>query len=495
LLLAALAGVAGVMAWRGVALKPSEAANPATPPATYPLIGIVRDFAPGVADFAPGVADGIGHSVGNIATSLNANGLPVFKGGGILVRSEARDAQGRAIAPNMSGVGPLSNYSISGASVTSSRGMAAKITVIGAKISYGGQYDVPVSMQVNAGASTLVPFGSFGGAVSGNVNDNRNPRSFVLPSIIAPGDRLSIDARSWVKKQSSSASLADGDWSEYMRVNSAAGTAQVRALRNGDSVPSVAGFMNQNSVSQMVAGYVDSATRKIRLADNQVIYLFELGSSDSSSSAFDMQDLVVLVDLATDPSYFTSPGSSIPPCGTINDTPAVMGAASNGGVASASSFSQWFMDSSGVNVSDRLTLQMTRGADGAYTYSTPDFHPIDGEAYGNQGLAHNRGFTFAFGGTVSYCRCTGQYFEYAGDGDAWLFVNGKLVLDMGGHHAGTRQVIDLDRLGLSDGAEAHLQFFYAERATSTAAFELKTNMVLRSDINSVNAPAVTGLRD
>ena len=37
------------------------------------------------------------------------------------------------------------------------------------------------------------------------------------------------------------------------------------------------------------------------LSKNQAIYLFELGTTNTGSSAFDLQDLVVLVTLAVDP--------------------------------------------------------------------------------------------------------------------------------------------------------------------------------------------------
>jgi fibro-slime domain-containing protein len=249
----------------------------------------------------------------------------------------------------------------------------------------------------------------------------------------------------------------------------------------------------------MLAPYLDATGTKTKLKDNQVIYLFELATTDQHNATWDMQDLVVLVDLATNASFFTpittTTAASTDSCGTVlNDTSAVLGAANSGGIASAASFGQWFKDSPGNNVSARTFLSMTKDASGIFSFATNDFTPIDGEMYGNQGAAHNRGFTLSIDAGTTYKKCTGQFIEYAGSGDAWLFVNGKLVLDMGGTHAGGRQTVSLDRLGLTDGQEVRIQFFYAQRTSSNAAFALRTNMVL-STPNSVSVPGVSGIRD
>ncbi len=463
------------------------------PPDSYPLLGVVRDFSPSHPDFVPGAADRLAHSAGNVAGALDARGLPVFSGAGMVVSTDAKDAKGRPIAPSLVAPGPVTNFSINGASVSSSQAMAAKVTVIGAAISYGGEYDMPVTMQVHAGSAVSAPFGAFGGAISGNVNDGRNPRAHVMPSMITPGTAISIDGRAWTRKSSSGLATRDSDWQSYMTVNSASGGAQVKALRNGDSAPSVGGFLGQLSAKAMLSKYINTTTKKITLEPNQVIYLFELGSTSTSSSAFDMQDLVVLVDLATDPSYFETQGSS-PSCVTINDTGAVRGSGDAGGISSASAFSMWFDNRAGYNVSALRTVSLVRGTDGVYSYSTPDFHPIDGDLYGNGTSAHNRGFTYAVDASFSYCGCTGQFFEYTGDGEAWLYINGALVMDVGGVKVGARQYVDMDRLGLTDGQKVSLKFFTAQRSTTSAALGIKTNIVLETTAG-LNVPPVSGLHD
>ncbi|MDJ0510877.1 MAG: hypothetical protein QNJ64_16715 [Crocosphaera sp.] len=67
---------------------------------------------------------------------------------------------------------------------------------------------------------------------------------------------------------------------------------QLEVLVNGDELPDYTPFDNQNTIEFFLQKYVKN--RKIDIADNQAIYLFELGTSDQSSDAFDMQDNAVL---------------------------------------------------------------------------------------------------------------------------------------------------------------------------------------------------------
>jgi fibro-slime domain-containing protein len=453
---------------------------------SYPLVGVVRDFSPIHRDFSTRIGDSLVASVGNVAARLDGDGRPVFSGGGRVLTTAARDASGRPIMPSSVRAGPVTNFSINGASVSSTQPMVAKVTLVGAAFSNGTTL-FPVAMRVRVGTQLHEPFGPFNNSRTGNINDNRNPRTFVVPGTIAAGTAISIDGQSWLRDLTR----------PNMTVNSSSGGAQVKALRHGDTVPNIAGFGTQASALQMLGQYLDSTGKKVRLNPNQVIYLFELATTDTRAEAFDMQDLVVVIDLASDPTYFQTPA---PPaftdiCGTIiNDTPAVLGAADSGGISSAASFSQWFRDIPGQNVSARTFLSMTRDNNGVFSFATPDFTPVDGEMYGNQGASHNRGFSLAIDATSRYTKCTGQFLEYAGSGDAWLFVNGTLTLDLGGTHPGARQIVMLDRLNLVDGTDARIQLFYAQRTSGNAAFSLRTNMILSTPL-SVGAPAVSGLSD
>lgn len=75
-------------------------------------------------------------------------------------------------------------------------------------------------------------------------------------------------------------------------------TTQVLSLRNGDTPPVFAPLTGQPPIDAYLTKYLDPATGKIKLAENQVIFLFELGTTTNPSSAYDMQDLVVLATIA-----------------------------------------------------------------------------------------------------------------------------------------------------------------------------------------------------
>ncbi|PZD72971.1 hypothetical protein C1752_02696 [Acaryochloris thomasi RCC1774] len=92
--------------------------------------------------------------------------------------------------------------------------------------------------------------------------------------------------------------ISEGDISSgtcngsYTEANSASSSPQVIALQNGDTVPNYVPFDNQTSLDSYLDSITD-ANGKVSLAGNEVVFIYELGETDTSSSAFDMQDLVV----------------------------------------------------------------------------------------------------------------------------------------------------------------------------------------------------------
>ena len=160
----------------------------------------------------------------------------------------------------------------------------AKVSVLGAAIRSGSS-DIPVTMKVTIGNTVYQPFGSYANT-NGDVNDHNNPRRHILTETHDANTPIVVSAQSWYKGDS------------YIATASNAGSQQVKVLRNGDDVPKIDGFNGQNNIIHFVSDYLDGETGKVTLADNQVIYLFELGTTSMGSSAADFQDLVVLITLA-----------------------------------------------------------------------------------------------------------------------------------------------------------------------------------------------------
>ena len=166
-------------------------------------------------------------------------------------------------------------------------------------------------------------------------------------------------------------------------------------------------------------------------------------------------------------------------CGNaLNDQLGVAGLASLGGITSANSFRQWYTDDLGTNLSMVHTIDMVRNGTGVYQAIISEFHPIDDRLFGNEGDDHNYYFTYEMQANFIYKSCQNQFFRFQGTDDAWMFINGELVLDIGGVIPGTDQVIELDRLELTDGESYQMKFFYAQRQGSTAEFNLATNVEL-----------------
>ncbi|MGD9689343.1 MAG: fibro-slime domain-containing protein [Phycisphaerales bacterium] len=175
--------------------------------------------------------------------------------------------------------------------------------------------------------------------------------------------------------------------------------------------------------------------------------------------------------------------------GDINGT---VSSSLGGACRGAPELAQWFRDQSGVNLSRSLPLTLRRqSGSNIYTFddrtdplysSKGGFFPINADLFGNSpGQSKNFGFTFELSTNFVYRRGTGQAFTFTGDDDVWVFIGGKLVIDIGGVHPAVSQTIELDRLNhLQDGQRYPLKFFFAERHTSQSNFRIDTTINLEN---------------
>ncbi|MBD3321207.1 MAG: fibro-slime domain-containing protein, partial [Chitinivibrionales bacterium] len=106
------------------------------------------------------------------------------------------------------------------------------------------------------------------------------------------------------------------------------------------------------------------------------------------------------------------------------------------------------------------------------------FFPIDTKGFGVDPVAgdekHNYSFTMEMHYKFMYQ--PGLTFNFFGDDDLWVFVNGELLIDLGGVHSSASGGFDLDTLGLVEGEVYELDLFYAERNMVNSRIQITTNL-------------------
>ena len=132
-------------------------------------------------------------------------------------------------------------------------------------------------------------------------------------------------------------------------------------------------------------------------------------------------------------------------------------------------------------------------------------------ANGTLGLQHLRNYNFTMMGYANFKyykqnntdALNQEIFEFAGDDDMWIFVDGVLVVDLGGTHLATPGIVNIRTLAennhgcqtgeplaavqqakgacgadgkWADGSWHHLHFFYADRQTDGSNLYIRANL-------------------
>ncbi|HKO48815.1 MAG TPA: fibro-slime domain-containing protein [Polyangiaceae bacterium] len=148
-------------------------------------------------------------------------------------------------------------------------------------------------------------------------------------------------------------------------------------------------------------------------------------------------------------------------------------------VKDPSQFNDWYRTVDGLNKAYKLEIWFGPN-NGVSSFQSTEFFPLDGKGWNDldQEFGHNFFFTTEIHTRFKYEG--GESFKFTGDDDVWVFINGKLAIDLGGVHPAAEAAIDIDaravELGLEKGKVYPFDMFQNERHTYQSNFRADTNL-------------------
>ena len=475
--------------WPGIAasaLVAAATAAAAAQPATINVRTIVRDFQPSHPDF--NLPSGpVVPVAGNVDLTLDSYDDPVYAGAGAAIATDWRERASNPIAPHMyrdAGGGGAGAGEIAVTTTPSLTDQSSWDTYNSSLGPYGpGNKGGAPSFAVGAPMPTLSeptglppkvalykPSGTISADVHCDVFDIKEKTVRVsgdVTILCETSFKVYTQARLQINPGSSLTVYVKGAFRIYDETSAGS--------KNGSSDPEAFTIINLGTqpieildqASKVYANII-SPDAPLRVIDQAAFYGGFIGHSavvgNQAAAHFDT-------------SWAFGAGPALDSCGNaLNDTPGVWGVANDGRITSDLSFNQWFKSTPGVNISAVRLLAFTGDGVGTFEHTTDDYTPINDALFGNDYFGKNRNFTMEFSVDFVHDACAGGFFEYEGDGEVWVFIDGQLVIDLAGPQVGRRQYIDVDRLDLNDGQSYTLSFFYAQRQPVPSPFSIRTSL-------------------
>ncbi|MBN2528400.1 MAG: fibro-slime domain-containing protein [Deltaproteobacteria bacterium] len=172
-------------------------------------------------------------------------------------------------------------------------------------------------------------------------------------------------------------------------------------------------------------------------------------------------------------------------------------------ITSTDTFDDWYNTIEGTNYEKLMEFELTpnTGNPNVYEYDNDRFFPLSlSDGFGGEGQKDDDGkkqnFHFTTEIHTEFTYEPGQSFSFRGDDDLWVFVNDKLVMDIGGIHGPISGTINMDTLGLVHGSTYKMDIFHAERHETGSNFRITTNIasllteLVQIPINGVDFPDI-----